>query len=134
MASLFTRIIQGEIPCYGLGESEHCFSFLDIRPLVKGHALVVPKREIDYLFDVPDDLLTEMMLFSKRMALAIREVVPCQRIGVSVIGLEVPHAHIHLVPLQRMDDLNFGNPRLSFTPEEYQKLAEAISAAFANIR
>ncbi len=130
MAGLFSRIIQGEIPCYKLGENEHCFSFLDIQPLAKGHALVIPKKEIDYIFDVPDELLTDMMLFSKRMAKAIKEVVPCVKIGMSVIGLEVPHAHIHLVPLNHIGDLNFSNPRLKFDPEEYASLAERISTAF----
>ncbi len=127
MAGLFSRIIQGEIPCYKLGENEHCFSFLDIQPLAKGHALVIPKKEIDYIFDVPDDLLCEMMLFSKRLSKAIKEVVPCIKIGMSVIGLEVPHAHIHLVPLNHIGDLNFSNPRLQISPEEYTLLAARIS-------
>ncbi|HEX5626198.1 MAG TPA: HIT family protein [Saprospiraceae bacterium] len=132
MASLFTRIIQGEIPCYKLGENEQCFSFLDIKPLAKGHALVIPKLEVDYIFDAPDELLQEMMLFSKRMAIAIRKIVPCTKIGMSVIGLEVPHAHIHLVPLNQLSDLNFSNPRKEFSAEEYQDLASKISAAFAS--
>ena len=127
MAGLFSRIIQGEIPCYKLGENEHCFSFLDIQPLAKGHALVIPKKEIDYIFDVPDDLLCEMMLFSKRLSKAIKEVVPCIKIGMSVIGLEVPHAHIHLVPLNHIGDLNFSNPRLQISPKEYTLLAARIS-------
>jgi len=133
MATLFTRIINGEIPCYKLAENEHCFSFLDIKPLARGHALVIPKMEIDYFFDLPDDLIVEMLLFSKRMAGAIKKVVPCTKIGMSIIGLEVPHAHIHLVPIRAVNDLNFSNPRLSFTEEEYQNTAIEISKAFNSI-
>lgn len=134
MASLFTRIIQGEIPCYKIAENEFCFSFLDIRPLAKGHALVIPKQEIDYIFDVPDELLMEMMLFSKNLAKAIKTVVPCIKVGMSVIGLEVPHAHIHLVPLNQISDLNFSNPRLHFSEEEYTQLALDISVAYTGLK
>jgi len=134
MPSLFTRIIQGEIPCYKLVENQHCFSFLDIRPLAKGHALVIPKAEIDYIFDVPDELLAEMILFAKKLALAIKEVVPCTKVGLSVIGLEVPHAHIHLVPMNQIADLNFSNPRCQFTEEEYRTLAANIVQAFQKIQ
>lgn len=134
MSSLFTRIINGEIPCYKLGENEHCFSFLDIQPLVKGHALVIPKQEIDYIFDVPDELLAEMMCFSKRMAIAIREIVPCVKVGMSVIGLEVPHAHIHLVPLNHIHELNFSNPRCLFSKDEFVSLASEIAAVFQQLK
>ncbi|MBK8954481.1 MAG: HIT family protein [Saprospiraceae bacterium] len=133
MASIFTRIIGGEIPCYKVAENEFCFSFLDIKPLAKGHCLVIPKQEIDYIFDVPDELIIEMMLFSKKLAVALKKVVPCLKIGMSVIGLEVPHAHIHLVPLQQISDLNFSNPRMQFSEEDYKELAEKISQAFSNV-
>lgn len=133
MASLFTRIINGEIPCYKLAENEYCFSFLDIKPLKKGHTLVIPKLEIDYIFDLPDDVLEEMIRFSKRMAKAISQVIPCTKVGMSVIGLEVPHAHIHLVPIHSISDLNFSNARLSITEEEYEILAAQIKKAFDSI-
>ncbi len=133
MASLFTRIINGEIPCYKLAENEYCFSFLDIKPLKKGHTLVIPKLEIDYIFDLPDDVLEEMIRFSKRMAKAISQVTPCTKVGMSVIGLEVPHAHIHLVPIHSISDLNFSNARLSITEEEYEILAAQIKKAFDSI-
>jgi histidine triad (HIT) family protein len=130
MPSLFTKIIQGEIPCYHLAENDFCFSFLDIKPLAKGHALVIPKMELDYFFELPDELLNELMQFSKRMAHAIKQTVPCTKIGMSVIGLEVPHAHIHLVPINAISDLNFSNPRLQFTEEEYRSLALEIKRNF----
>jgi histidine triad (HIT) family protein len=130
MASLFTRIINGEIPCYKLAENETCFSFLDIKPLAKGHALVIPKMEVDYIFDLPDNILEELMRFSKNMARSIKEIVPCTKIGMSVIGLEVPHAHIHLVPINSISDLNFSNIRLNFSEEEYKNLAAQISKAY----
>lgn len=134
MASLFTRIINGEIPCYKLAENEWCYSFLDIKPLAKGHALVIPKMELDYIFDLPDEVLGELIRFSKHMAYAIKQVVPCTKIGMSVIGLEVPHAHIHLVPINSISDLNFSNARLNFSEEEYKNLAALISKAFDSIR
>ncbi|MFZ1423051.1 MAG: HIT family protein [Saprospiraceae bacterium] len=127
MASIFTKIINGELPVHKIAENEFCFSFLDIKPLAKGHVLVVPKSEIDYIFDVPDELLSEMMIFSKQIARAIKKVVPCTKIGMSIIGLEVPHAHIHLVPINSIGDLNFNLPRLHFTEQEYQELANAIA-------
>lgn len=132
MASLFSRIINGEFPCHKLAENESCFSFLDIKPLSRGHALVIPKLEVDYFFDLPDEHLEEMMLFSKRLAIAIKKVVPCTKIGMSVIGLEVPHAHIHLVPINSISDLNFSNIRLSFSEEEYERTATQISEAYSN--
>ena len=126
MASIFTRIINGEIPCYKLAEDEFCFSFLDINPLSKGHALVVPKQELDYLFDLNDELYLKLNLFAKKMARAIENSVPCKRIGTAVIGLEVPHAHIHLVPINGLGDLNFANPKLKLTPEEFKAIQEKI--------
>ncbi len=126
MATIFSRIISGEIPCYKIAENEKFFSFLDINPLAKGHVLVVPKKETDYLFDLNDSDLSEIMVFAKRIARAIEKAVPCKRIGVAVIGLEVPHAHIHLVPLNSMDDINFSNPKLKLPPEEMEAIASAI--------
>jgi len=127
MATLFTKIIKGEIPCYKIAEDERYFAFLDINPLMAGHTLVVPKVETDYIFDLPDDELSGLILFSKKVAMAIEKAIPCVRIGVAVIGLEIPHVHIHLVPMNQMADLNFKNPKLSFTPEEFSKIAKRIS-------
>ena len=127
MASIFTKIINGEIPCYKIAEDENYFAFLDINPLKKGHTLVVPKREVDYIFDLDDRLLAGMWLFSKKISAAIREAYPCNRIGIAVLGLEVPHAHIHLVPMDSMNDVNFRNPKLRFTPAEFKEIAANIS-------
>lgn len=127
MATLFTKIIKGEIPCYKIAEDERYFAFLDINPLMAGHTLVVPKVETDYIFDLPDAELSGLVLFSKKVAMAIEKAIPCVRIGVAVIGLEIPHVHIHLVPMNKMADLNFKNPKLSFTPEEFNKIAKRIS-------
>lgn len=127
MATIFTRIIKGEIPCYKIAENDRYFAFLDINPLKAGHTLVVPKKETDYLFDLEDNDLAEIMLFSKQVAAAIRIAYPCNRIGIAVIGLEVPHAHIHLVPMDSMEDVNFKNPKLKFTPEEFMEIAANIS-------
>ncbi len=126
MATIFTRIIKGEVPCYKIAENEKFFAFLDINPLRAGHTLVVPKQETDYIFDLDDEVLAGMMLFSKKIARAIREAYPCKRIGVAVIGLDVPHAHIHLVPIDSMSDMNFRNPKLKFTPAEFTVIAERI--------
>jgi len=126
MATIFTRIIKGEIPCYKVAEDERHFAFLDINPLMAGHTLVVPKSETDYIFDLKDDELSGLVLFSKKVALAIEKAIPCARIGVAVLGLEVPHVHIHLVPMNTMADLNFKNPKLKFTPEEFTKIANKI--------
>ncbi len=128
MASIFSKIIAGEIPCYKVAETENCFAFLDISPLAKGHTLVVPKQEIDYIFDLDDDLLSELNIFAKRVAKAIQKVNPCPKVGIAVIGLEVPHAHIHLVPLEHVGDLDFKRPKLQFTPEEFQQIATQIAA------
>jgi histidine triad (HIT) family protein len=128
MATIFTKIINGEIPCYKIAENENYFAFLDINPLRAGHTLVVPKREIDYIFDLDDAYLEGMIVFSKRVAAAIRGVIPCNRIGVAILGLEVPHAHIHLVPMDTMEDINFKNPKLKFSPEEFKETAAKISS------
>jgi len=128
MASIFTRIINGEIPCYKVAENESYFAFLDINPLKAGHTLVVPKKETDYLFDLDDGDLAGIILFSKKVAAAIRSAYPCNRIGIAVLGLEVPHAHIHLVPMDSMEDVNFKNPKLKFTPEEFRQIASNISS------
>lgn len=128
MASIFTRIINGEIPCYKIAENEYCFAFLDINPLVKGHTLVVPKQEVDYLFDLDDKVLSEMMVFSRGLAHAIKKVIPCNRIGVTVIGLEVPHAHIHLIPINGINDMNFERPKLNLSSEEFADIAAKIRA------
>ena len=128
MATIFTRIIRGEIPCYKIAENEKYFAFLDINPLRAGHTLVVPKQEVDYIFDLDDDQLSGMILFSKKVAEAIKSTIPCNRIGIAVLGLEVPHAHIHLVPMDSMEDVNFRNPKLKFTPEEFRAIAGKISS------
>ncbi len=127
MASVFTRIINGEIPCYRVAEDERFIAFLDVRPLVAGHTLVVPKEETDYIFDLDDSTLSDMMLFAKKVAKAMKEVIECRRIAVAVLGLEVPHAHIHLVPMTRETDLLFTNPRVVVSDEENRRLAKAIN-------
>ena len=126
MASIFTRIVNREIPSHIIAEDEKYFAFLDINPLVEGHTLVIPKREVDYLYDLEDDELAEINLFAKKVAKAIEAAIPCLRVGVAVIGLEVPHAHIHLVPLNSMDDINFMRPKLNPTAEELAETAEKI--------
>ena len=128
MASIFTRIINGEIPCYKIAEDENYFAFLDISPLAKGHTLVVPKKETDYIFDMDDAGLAGMMLFAKKIALAIDKTVPCKRVGVAVVGLEVPHAHIHLIPLLS-DAINFSSPKFKLEQEEMKEIAAKIVAA-----
>ena len=129
MATLFTRIINGEIPCYKIAENELFIAFLDILPVAKGHTLVVPKQEIDYIFDLPNEELQALNLFAKEVARKIQAVIPCKKIGVSVIGLEVPHAHMHLIPINHIHDMNFEKERLKFSTEEYTELCEAISNA-----
>lgn len=128
MSSIFTKIVQGEIPSYKIAEDENYYAFLDINPLAKGHTLVIPKKETDYIFDMPDEDLANMMVFAKKIALAIEKVVPCKRVGVAVLGLEVPHAHIHLVPINTLYDIDFKQPKLSFTDEEFTALKKAISS------
>ncbi|MDR1119882.1 MAG: HIT family protein [Dysgonamonadaceae bacterium] len=129
MSTLFSKIIAGEIPCYKVAENEKFYAFLDINPLTKGHTLVVPKQETDYIFDLPDELLADMMLFSKQVAFAIEKVIPCKRIGMTVIGLEVPHAHIHLIPINKEADM-FNRHKLVLEKEAFEAIAEAIAAAF----
>ena len=127
MATIFTKIINGEIPCYKIAEDEKYFAFLDINPLRAGHTLVVPKKETDYIFDLDEDQLSGIILFSKKVAAAIKSVIPCNRIGVAILGLDVPHAHIHLVPMDTMEDINFKKPKLKFTSEEFKEIADKIS-------
>ena len=130
MASIFTKIINGEIPSYKVAEDEQFYAFLDIRPLAKGHTLVIPKKEIDYIFELEDELLGEMIKFSKRVGLAIEKVVPCKRMGMTVLGLEVPHAHIHLVPINSVYDIDFKKSPVEMTQQEYIDLADKIAAVF----
>lgn len=128
MASIFSKIISGEIPAYKLAENEHFLSFLDVNPLCAGHALVIPKKEVDWIFDMEDQDLSQLHIFAKKVALGIKATVPCIKVGVAVIGLEVPHAHIHLVPMNKIGDLNFAGPRAQFNAEEFKSLAEKISS------
>lgn len=130
MATIFSRIIAGEIPCYKVAENDKFFAFLDINPLVKGHTLVVPKQEVDYIFDLSDEDLAAMHVFAKQVAGAIGKAFPCKKVGEAVIGLEVPHAHIHLIPMQKESDMLFSNPKLKLSGEEFEAVAEAIRAAF----
>jgi histidine triad (HIT) family protein len=127
MSTIFTKIISGEIPCHKVAEDERFFAFLDINPLHEGHTLVVPKAETDYVFDLDDKTLSGLMLFSKKVAAAIEKAVPCKRIGVAIVGLEVPHVHVHLIPMDSMEDINFKKPKLKFTSEEFKAAAEKIS-------
>ena len=126
MSSLFTKIIKGEIPCYKIAEDDSFLAFLDINPLVRGHALVIPKVEIDYLFDIDDDVLQNMIIFAKNVASKIKNAIPCNRVGVSVIGLEVPHAHIHLIPISKIDDMNFNNSKLALSSKEMINIQKDI--------
>src|ERR1700741_3396532 len=127
--TIFSKIISGEIPSYKIAENEKFFAFLDIFPLVKGHVLVVPKMEVDKFFDIPDDLIGELLLFAKPIAKAIERSFPCNRCGISVVGLEVPHAHLHLIPINSADDMNFHNPKLKLSVEELKEVQEKIIAA-----
>ncbi|PIE84697.1 MAG: HIT family protein [Bacteroidia bacterium] len=133
MPSIFTRIIKGEIPSYRVAENEHFYAFLDINPVQKGHVLLVPKLEQDYLFGLPDDLLAEMLPMAKRLARAIEAVVPCKRVGVAVIGLEVPHAHIHLIPISQEGDMDFRHKLSDIPAEEMQTLASRIAEAYERL-
>lgn len=126
--TVFTKIVKGEIPCYKIAENDKFFAFLDISPLAKGHTLVIPKQQIDYIFDIDDDMLSEMMLFAKKVAKAIHKTMDCIKVGVAVVGLEVPHAHIHLVPMKKVSDLNFSNPKLELSKDEFAQIAEKIAA------
>ncbi|HTB30675.1 MAG TPA: HIT domain-containing protein [Bacteroidia bacterium] len=126
MPSIFTKIVNGEIPCYKIAETENCLAFLDINPLKRGHTLVIPKKEIDCFYDVEDDLLAELMLLSKKVAIAIKKAVPCRRVGLTIIGIEVAHTHFHLIPLDKVSDMNFANEKLKLTPEEFKQVQEEI--------
>lgn len=132
METIFTKIIKGEIPSYKVAENDKFYSFLDISPLAKGHTLVVPKQQNDYIFDLDDQTLAEMMVFAKKVALAVEKACPCQRIGVAVIGLDVPHTHIHLVPINNVGDLDFKKERVKLSEEEFTSTAAAIAAEFKN--
>jgi histidine triad (HIT) family protein len=131
MASIFTKIVQGEIPAHKVAETEKYLAFLDVNPLVQGHVLVIPKKEVDYLFDLEDEEYSELMLFAKIVASGIKKAVPCKRVGVAVIGLEVPHVHVHLVPLNQMNDINFSRAKLSPSQEELALTATKIREAIA---
>ena len=128
MATIFSRIVAGEIPSYKIAEDERYYAFLDISPVVKGHTLVIPKREVDYIFDLDDDELAGLQVFAKKVAVAIKKAIPCVKVGQCVLGLEVPHAHIHLVPMQTEKDLRFTNPHLELTPEQFTEIANSIKA------
>ena len=127
MSSIFSKIIDGIIPCYKIAENESFLAFLDIQPLVQGHTLVIPKKEIDYIFDLDDSTLKEMMVFSKMVSEKLKTALPCKRIGVSIIGLEVPHAHVHLVPINNIDDMNFSKPKLDLSKTEMSAIQEQIT-------
>jgi histidine triad (HIT) family protein len=129
MASIFSRIVSGEIPCHRVAEDQNYLAFLDINPLAVGHTLVIPKREVDYIFDVDDDLLAGMMVFAKKVAKAIDKTVPCLRVGIAVLGLEVPHAHIHLIPINKLTDIDFSKPKLKLSQEELAAVALKIKSA-----
>ena len=133
MASIFTKIVNGEIPSYKIAENEKCYAFLDINPLAKGHTLVIPKKEIDYLFDIEDDLYKDLFAFGKKVAKAIETVVTCKRIGIAVLGLEVPHAHVHLIPINTIYDIDFKQPKLKFSEEEFKEIAAEISEAYEKL-
>ncbi|MBB6110355.1 histidine triad (HIT) family protein [Mucilaginibacter lappiensis] len=127
--SIFSKIIAGEIPAHVVAESNEFLAFLDISPLAEGHVLVIPKKEVDYIFDLDDETYTGLHIFAKIVATGLKKAIPCKKVGVAVIGLEVPHAHIHLIPMNRVDDMNFARPKLSFTPEELSATKEKIKAA-----
>jgi len=129
MASIFSLIASGQIPSYKIAEDENYYAFLDINPLTEGHTLVIPKKEVDYIFDLDDETYAGLWAFAKKVAAGIKAAIPCKRVGVAVLGMEVPHAHIHLVPLQKEGDLNFRNEKLSLTPEEFKAIASKIAAA-----
>ena len=126
MSGIFTRIVQGEIPSYKIAEDDRFYAFLDINPVAIGHTLVIPKEEIDYIFDLPDDLLGDLMVFAKKVGLAVEKEVECQRIGVTVVGLEVPHAHVHLIPIDSIYDMEFSKPKMKLSEAEFRELAERI--------
>jgi len=127
MPSIFSKIISGEIPSHKIAENDRFLAFLDINPLAKGHTLVIPKQEVDYVFELPDELLSDLMVFAKDVALKIEKAIPCERIGVSIIGLEVPHTHIHLIPINSVGDMNFAKPKLDLSNEELTEIAKKIN-------
>lgn len=133
MATIFTKIAAGEIPSYKCAESDKFYAFLDINPLAKGHTLVIPRREVDYFFDLGDSELGDMIVFAKRVATAIKQAFPCKKVGMAVLGLEVPHAHIHLVPMATEKDMNFANPKLKLSDDEFKAIAEKIYKAFSDM-
>ena len=126
MASIFSKIVAGEIPCHKIAETEDYLAFLDVFPLVEGHVLVIPKKEVDYLFDLDDSLYQGLMQFAKTVAVGLKKAIPCNKVGVAVIGLEVPHAHIHLIPMNQVSDMNFSKPKLKLSPERLKEIAELI--------
>ena len=133
MASIFTKIVNGEVPAYKVAENEDYLAFLDVFPLAKGHVLVIPKKEVDYLFDLEQKPYSELFEFSRKVAIAVKQVVPCIKVGVAVIGLEVAHAHIHLVPINAVSDINFSRPKLKFPEEEMKAVADSIAAAYKRL-
>ncbi len=133
MAGIFAKIAAGEIPSYKCAENDKFYAFLDINPLVKGHTLVIPKREVDYIFDLTDEELAGMTVFAKRVAVAIKKVFPCIKVGMAVLGLEVPHAHIHLVPMNSEKDMLFSNPKLKLSDDEFKEISERIYSEFENL-
>ena len=130
MATIFSRIVAGEIPCYKIAEDENFFAFLDINPMAKGHTLVIPKKEVDYIFDLEDSEIAEFTVFAKKVAAAIKKATNCKRVGMMVIGLEVPHAHIHLIPIENESDMNLSNPRVKLSDEEFAEIAKRIREEF----
>jgi histidine triad (HIT) family protein len=128
MSSIFTKIINGEIPSYKIAEDENCYAFLDISPLAKGHTLVIPKKEVDYLFDLDEETYIGLQAFARKVAIALKKAIPCVKVGVAVLGLEVPHAHIHLVPMQSEKEMNFANQKLKLTPDEFEEIRKTISS------
>lgn len=134
MASIFSRIVSGEIPSYKVAETDKYFAFLDISPLKEGHTLVIPKKEVDELFDLDDETYSGLMAFAKEVAAALKTSIPCKRIGVAVIGLEVPHAHIHLIPIDNAGDTDFSNPKLKLSEDRFKEIASKVSSSFKNLK
>ncbi|HPS26040.1 MAG TPA: HIT family protein [Bacteroidales bacterium] len=132
MASIFSKIVAGDIPCYKIAENDQFFAFLDINPLAKGHTLVIPKQETDYLFDLDDEQYKDLFLFAKKIAAAIKKTIPCRKVGIAVVGLEVAHAHIHLIPLNDVYDIDFKKEKLKLKPEEFEKIAQGITRALVS--
>lgn len=128
MASIFSKIVAGEIPCYKVAETADCLAFLDVSPIAYGHVLVIPKKEVDYFFDLDDELYTKLLLFAKKVAVALKKAVPCVKVGVAVVGIDVPHAHVHLAPINKGGDLSFEKERVQLTPEQFVELASKIAS------